>query len=140
MRYRAFSCVAKTLPCKRGGQRGQHAPSTCYRVMRSGRGHTFRREKYNMLHFITLKVRVPASIGFWVPKTGLLRGYPLKPRRCPVSDFESREHSGSATDRRPQPAASQHANGQLEGCHAGTNMTAAHRLPRALMTVHGKGD
>ena len=34
--------------------------------------------KYNMLHFITLKVKVPASIGFWIAKIRLVKGIPPK--------------------------------------------------------------
>ena len=58
--------------------------------------------KYNMLHFVGSKqsewiathtVTTFASIGNWVPISALVKGTPLKPRRCAVSDFESREYT-----------------------------------------------
>ena len=95
--------------------------------------------KYNMLHFeeskqsewlSTRTVTTFASIGNWVPSSALVKGTPLKPRRRAVSDFESREYNGSATDRRSQPAASQHVYDLLKRqpcghqCESSTRETA----------------
>ena len=91
-------------------------------------------------HFTEVKVTTFASIGNWVPSSALVKGTPLKPRRRAVSDFESREYNGSATDRRSQPAASQHVYGLLERSHAGTSARAAHGKQRVLITLTGKGD
>ena len=106
--------------------------------------------KYNMLHFVESKqsewiathicynFRKHRKVGTYFPM--LVKGTPLKPRRCAVSDFESREYYGSATDRRSQPAASQRVYSRLKRSYVGTSERAAHRKQRVLITLTGKGD